>query len=38
MRTLLMAILAVLVVFGGGAACYQKGNDHTPGASGGPGY
>ena len=38
MRRFLVAILAILLVFGGGSACYQKGNDQTPGASGGPGY
>ena len=38
MRRLMVTILAVLVVFGGGSACYQKGNDQNPGASGGPGY
>jgi hypothetical protein len=38
MRRLLFTVLALVVAFGCGSACYQKGNDQTPGASGGPGY
>ena len=37
MRTMLIAILAVLVAFGTGTACSKGGGDQ-PGASGGPGY
>jgi len=38
MRTLLIAILAALVAFTGGTACYKGGGGNQPGASGVPGY